>query len=273
MTLWPLMLAVAQLSAPSVVEFAPAQEGLPAPVRTSAPAVSRRTPPSTAQRPAWRPPSAPPTKKTQPAARPAASRPTQRISYEEPVAPPPPGYGPEPQTAPSYPPYAGHAPAPGAMQPLHQQPPAAGCPTCPPPGDYVDQLYGQAYGMDPGDPCYGCPAKTKCKSWSVCGMTFSYSCECCPSSTCDMFPHYPYFPAYHGHYYFRPYNYQTVFLHQRMAECMGLDPANPYSLAIFDQIYQDFYAQFPPRPQPVGSTLPAISNLPQLESLVPPRVQ
>ncbi len=93
---------------------------------------------------------------------------------------------------------------------------------------------------------------------------------CKLSSTCDLYPHYAYYPRYHGYYYFRPYNYTTIAEHQAFAQCIGLDPRMPYSLANFNTIYSTFPIQFTPARSPIGSALPQGSGLPQLEDLVEP---
>lgn len=56
---------------------------------------------------------------------------------------------------------------------------------------------------------------------------------------CQMPMHYPHDSAYHGYYYFRPYNYVHIRQHQNAASRWGGDPRNPYSNTIFQGIYND----------------------------------
>ena len=56
-----------------------------------------------------------------------------------------------------------------------------------------------------GECLAGCPA--------CCGTCACHSGHCClglTCSPCNMLPHYPYFPAMHGYYYFRPYHHSHV---------------------------------------------------------------
>jgi len=81
-------------------------------------------------------------------------------------------------------------------------------------------------------------------SFSVCKQTCD-SCPTCPNachsigcqmslhlacldSTCDMYPHYAYYPECHGSYYFRPYNWEHYA--QDTAFMLGLGHAAPYSV-------------------------------------------
>jgi len=107
--------------------------------------------------------------------------------------------------------------------------------------------------------CYGCPN---------CDDDDDGCCLCGPPHPCNMFPHYAYYPKYHGHYYFRPYNYTTVFQQQQWAAAAGLDPRNPYSNKIFDCVFAGYEQLFRAETAPVGSALPTGNNLPQLESLI-----
>lgn len=120
-----------------------------------------------------------------------------------------------------------------------------------------------AGGISPGGGCPTCPT----------GLDEDEDdCVCKLGSTCDMFPHYAYYPRLHGYYYFRPYNYTAIAEHQQTAACMGLDPRMPYSLANFQRIDSTFPRQFTPQQSPLGSALPQGSGLPELESLVEPKV-
>lgn len=49
----------------------------------------------------------------------------------------------------------------------------------------------------------------------------------CLDSTCDMYPHYAYYPECHGPYYFRPYNWEHYA--QDTALMLGVGHAAPYS--------------------------------------------
>jgi len=88
------------------------------------------------------------------------------------------------------------------------------------------------------------------------GWPHSYDCGsepcgtyygCCLHSHCilrpDMPPHIPYQPCYHGHYYFRPYQYLDVLSQRQAAERLGEDPRNPYANRIFEQIYKSVESQ------------------------------
>lgn len=88
-------------------------------------------------------------------------------------------------------------------------------------------------------------------------------------TTGDMYPHYAYYPQDHGYYYFRPYNYMNVYNHMGQVVALGGDPRNPYSVAMFDPIYEDFYQQYPRIVEPpAGSIKPFGSSLPNLEDLL-----
>lgn len=88
-------------------------------------------------------------------------------------------------------------------------------------------------------------------------------------TTGDLYPHYPYFPQDHGHYYFRPYNAVHVDLHRSQVMGLGGDPRAPYSVSMFDRIYDAYYQQYPPMPEPpAGSVMPFGSSLPNLEELL-----
>jgi hypothetical protein len=92
---------------------------------------------------------------------------------------------------------------------------------------------------------------------------------CKAHTTGDMYPHYAYFPQHHGMYYFRPYNYTTVYEQQAQVMSMGGNPQNPYSVAMFDAIYEQYHEQFPEEfDPPAGSIMPFGSDLPNLEDLL-----
>ncbi|MDA0834264.1 MAG: hypothetical protein O3A29_13375 [Planctomycetota bacterium] len=60
----------------------------------------------------------------------------------------------------------------------------------------------------------------------------------CWTTTGDMHQHYPYFPRYHGYYYYRPYNYIHVLEHQYQALSLGGDPRAPYQNRQFERVYE-----------------------------------
>lgn len=122
------------------------------------------------------------------------------------------------------------------------QPWVSGCPSCP-------------NGMGG----LGCP---------TCMYADDDGCICKLNSTYDLYPHFAYYPRYHGYYYFRPYSYQSIAEHQQIAACMGLDPRMPYSLSGFDRIYAGFPQKYPRDRSPLTSTMPTGSGLPMLEDLL-----
>jgi hypothetical protein len=109
-----------------------------------------------------------------------------------------------------------------------------------------------------------------------CGCNESCCDRCCNKlaweqahTTGDMYPHYAYYPQDHGYYYFRPYNYMNVYNHMGQVVTLGGEPRNPYSVAMFDPIYEDFYQQYPRVVEPPsGSVKPIGSSLPNLEDLL-----
>lgn len=109
---------------------------------------------------------------------------------------------------------------------------------------------------------YGCPDCLCCEDDD------DGCCLCGPPHPCNMFPHYAYYPKYHGHYYFRPYNYTTVFQQQQWAAAAGIDPRNPYSNKVFDCVFAGYEQLFRVGTAPVGSALPTGNSLPELEALL-----
>ena len=83
-----------------------------------------------------------------------------------------------------------------------------------------------------------------------------------------MYPHFAYFPQDHGYYYFRPYNYTHIYEHQARVVSMGGDPRNPYSVAMFNPIYEEFNQNAQPLPVLPGTVHPLGSQLPMLEDLL-----
>jgi hypothetical protein len=56
-------------------------------------------------------------------------------------------------------------------------------------------------------------------------------------STCDMPPHYAYYPIYHGYFSFKPYNFCMVLRQQQTVVLWGLDPRIPYATTFFQKFY------------------------------------
>ena len=78
--------------------------------------------------------------------------------------------------------------------------------------------------------CQQCP--NVCHSGGVgCQLCWHVACL---DSTCDMYPHYAYYPECHGSYYFRPYNWEHYA--QDTALGLGLGPAAPYSEESFHEL-------------------------------------
>lgn len=118
----------------------------------------------------------------------------------------------------------------------------------------------------------GCRA---CRSGGSFGWGHCSSCgrkkKSCWDSTCDLLPHYPYLPEFHGYYYFRPYNYTHIGLHQQFVYAHGGDLRMPYSSRLFESVYRDSentaYEQSAndtsesTRLTPVGKRLPDLEDL------------
>ncbi|MCA9228254.1 MAG: hypothetical protein KDA47_21675 [Planctomycetales bacterium] len=89
--------------------------------------------------------------------------------------------------------------------------------------------------------CQGCRFGRHC---GHCGGLFGFggcidgSCEGGCFNTCNMPPHYAYFPADHGNYYFRPYNYHRIATHQQFVMTYGGNPRHPYANEVFDRVYE-----------------------------------
>jgi hypothetical protein len=167
------------------------------------------------------------------------------------------------ETAPPRPIPAAEAPVAAAVAAPPMAPPPAGSyesDGCKSDG-YVSGLYCQAYADCPDGSGGSCPS-----CWNESGK--DDGCLCKLHSTCDLYPHYAYYPKYHGYYYFRPYNYQMIAEHQRFAACIGLDPRMPYSLSVFDRVYANFTEKYTPTHGPIGTALPQGSGLPLLEDLL-----
>lgn len=80
------------------------------------------------------------------------------------------------------------------------------------------------------DPC--CDSCHPC--WFPCSSWWSKACR---HSTCNLYPHFAYFPECHGYYYFRPYNW--VHIDQHRMTIPGQNFKNPYSNDVFDRLYAD----------------------------------
>lgn len=178
----------------------------------------------------------------------------------------------------------------GAPQPVPPLPPADpfGAPQLPPNGPQLTPPADPGYrhpvpnspmgmGPQPAGPAFGpAPEVANIGYNPACQNCYGCPCDdddddCClkgPPHPCDMIPHYAYYPKYHGHYYFRPYNYNTIFQQQQWAAAAGLDPRNPYSNKIFDCVFAGYEQLYRVDTAPVGSALPAGNNLPQLEGLL-----
>jgi hypothetical protein len=137
----------------------------------------------------------------------------------------------------------------------------------------VNNLYAQSCGGCNGcngcgrDDCEYCNGGKKSRRGGL--SKLKHHCCCCDGihSTCDLYPHYAYYPMHHGYYYFRPYNYTTVLLQQGQIVKMGGDPRNPYSAQLIANINV---------PSAVPTTSPTRllrqgPTLPLLEDLLPPR--
>jgi hypothetical protein len=66
---------------------------------------------------------------------------------------------------------------------------------------------------------------------------------CCFNSTCNLFPHVPYYVEPKTYYYFRPYNHNHIFLQRDQVMRWGGDPRNPYANEVFQQVYRDLDGQ------------------------------
>lgn len=76
-------------------------------------------------------------------------------------------------------------------------------------------------------------------------------------STGDMYPYQPYFPVYHGNYYFRPYYWAHILRDQEISGRWQADPRAPYFCNLFEKVYMelgepapDHYEEVPPPHDP-----------------------
>ena len=82
-----------------------------------------------------------------------------------------------------------------------------------------------------------------CCEGSGCGGGCGGRCGggCLGNNTrCQMHLHYPYYPAMHGYYYFRPYHPRHVREQQGVAALWGEDPRVPYANAVFQRVYAQY---------------------------------
>jgi len=91
---------------------------------------------------------------------------------------------------------------------------------------------------------------------------------CCIHSTGDMYPHFPYYPEHHGYYYFRPYNYTNVLLHQSQGLQLGVNPGNPYSVSMLNPLFEQFALTNISRDDDYDRLPPQRDSLPKLEDLL-----
>ena len=117
---------------------------------------------------------------------------------------------------------------------------------------YVNNLYSDAY-CDCEDDC------CRCMRW------WKQHCYIAKlHSTCDLYPHYAYYPKYHGYYYFRPYNAETVQVQQQTVVKLGGDPRYPYSTELLANLFRDV----PPPPRSTTKTRRQGPELPMLDQLM-----
>lgn len=125
-----------------------------------------------------------------------------------------------------------------------------------------------------GSTCDSCSATCgpDCPEGGACGRNYQWECPCavvgmafcplgpcresiCPTpggecgraqydawsikhwlhSSCDMPQHLPYKLPEDGYYYFRPYHYTHVAIHQDFVSTWGGDRRNPYAFEVFDR--------------------------------------
>jgi hypothetical protein len=61
----------------------------------------------------------------------------------------------------------------------------------------------------------------------------------------NMLPHYGYFPAEHGYFYFEPYNVTRVQLQQSFVASYGGDVRHPYEDSVFDRAIKIYKRRHP----------------------------
>ncbi len=123
-----------------------------------------------------------------------------------------------------------------------------------------------------GGNCHGGCASSSCGCGG--GHNGEYLADC--FNTCNMPPHYRYFPQSHGNYYFRPYHYLTILHQQDAVRRYGGDPRHPYDNSFFEALYEQVESGeeredvTPPEPLPL--TREAQSRAAQVSAEAPPRV-
>lgn len=94
-------------------------------------------------------------------------------------------------------------------------------------------------------------------------------CHCYCRSTCDMPPHFAYYPKYHGYYYFLPYNYSHVLRDIEAVRALNGDPRMPYSTAMFAAVYSEGVYEEAAGFNRVPTPFPTVSRtLPDLQQLL-----
>lgn len=93
-----------------------------------------------------------------------------------------------------------------------------------------------------------CEVGVPCDPWGCCpggGCHGPGGCFCCRwiCGTCNMPPHYAYYPSMHGYYYFRPYHHSHIPRQQQFVAGWGGDPRNPYANEIFQRVYAEYEAE------------------------------
>ena len=82
------------------------------------------------------------------------------------------------------------------------------------------------------------------------------------NSRCQMHQHYPYYPAMHGYYYFRPYNHSMIPEQQQMAAEWGEDPRHPYANDLFQIVYADYAREQQAASEPAVEVPPPVDPTP-----------
>ncbi len=147
----------------------------------------------------------------------------------------------------------------------------------------------QAYGCGNG---YGCGQNCTCNGNGICdacngssgwGYGYGYGDECnngcCWLDECwndhlmrncvgpgDLYPHYAYYPKFHGYYYFRPYNHIHVERDAAIVAAMGGDVRAPYSTEFLKPLFESFSSTTMIPEQPTKR--PFEAKVPNLEELV-----
>ena len=108
-------------------------------------------------------------------------------------------------------------------------------------GKYSEVLTGNVVVSDGSAEVASWQADAYVGSCGKCDNDDRHRCSC--RSTCDMIPHIPYFPEYHGNYYFRPYSYHHVLMQKEIVKSWGGDPRHPYANDLFKKIYEETGSQ------------------------------